>query len=74
MMSKICNVFLFIGCVPISGAGEYNGWFCPCHGSKFDLAGRVFKGSPAPINLVVPPYQYLTDTTVLIGDDTKAEA
>ncbi|MBK1647803.1 ubiquinol-cytochrome c reductase iron-sulfur subunit [Rhabdochromatium marinum] len=45
------------------------GWHCPCHGSKFDLAGRVFKGVPAPTNLVIPKHTYLTDTTVLVGDD-----
>ncbi len=43
------------------------GFFCPCHGSKFDLAGRVFQGVPAPTNLVVPPYTYLSDTRILIG-------
>ena len=47
------------------------GFFCPCHGSKFDLAGRVFKGVPAPINLEVPPYAYLSDTRLIIGSDTK---
>ena len=47
------------------------GWFCPCHGSRFDLAARVFNGSPAPTNLVVPPYMYLTDTRILIGEDKK---
>ena len=45
------------------------GWFCPCHGSKFDLAGRVLKGVPAPTNLVIPKHTYLTDTTVLVGED-----
>ncbi len=48
------------------------GFFCPCHGSRFDLAARVFKGVPAPTNLVVPPHQYLSDTTILIGDDGGA--
>ena len=48
------------------------GFFCPCHGSRFDLATRVFKGSPAPTNLVIPPHKYLTDTKVLIGEDTEA--
>jgi ubiquinol-cytochrome c reductase iron-sulfur subunit len=46
------------------------GFFCPCHGSKFDLAGRVFKGVPAPSNLKVPPHRYVNDTTILIGVDT----
>lgn len=45
------------------------GFFCPCHGSKFDLAGRVFKGVPAPTNLVIPPYKYINDTTLLVGSD-----
>ncbi len=49
------------------GADWEGGFFCPCHGSKFDLAGRVYKGVPAPTNLVVPPYQYLSDTRLLIG-------
>ena len=45
------------------------GFFCPCHQSKFDLAGRVFKGVPAPTNLVIPPYKFLSDTNILIGED-----
>ena len=51
------------------GADWKGGFFCPCHGSKFDIAGRVYKGVPAPTNLVVPPYKYLSDTTVLVGED-----
>jgi ubiquinol-cytochrome c reductase iron-sulfur subunit len=47
------------------------GFYCPCHGSKFDFAGRVYKGVPAPINLRVPKYTYLSDTTILIGEDKK---
>ena len=46
------------------------GFFCPCHGSTFDLAGRVFKGVPAPANLLVPKYQFISETTILIGDDS----
>ncbi len=58
---------------PESGMGNDwpGGFFCPCHGSKFDLAGRVFKGVPAPINLEVPPYAYLSDTRLIVGSDTK---
>ena len=48
------------------------GFFCPCHGSKFDLAGRVYKGVPAPLNLVVPPHVYLSETELVIGDDGEA--
>lgn len=48
------------------------GWLCPCHGSTFDFAGRVYKNKPAPDNLEVPPHKYLSDTRILIGDDAKA--
>ena len=53
------------------GADWLGGFFCPCHQSKFDLSGRVYNGVPAPLNLVVPPHKYLTDTKVVIGEDTK---
>ncbi len=56
------------------GADWPGGWFCPCHGSRFDLAARVFNGSPAPTNLVIPPHKYLSDTKVLIGVDQGAAA
>ncbi len=49
------------------GTEWQGGFFCPCHGSKFDLAGRVYKGVPAPLNMEVPPYQFLSDTRVLVG-------
>ena len=49
--------------------GVKSGFFCPCHGSKFDMAGRVFQGVPAPLNLVVPKHMYLSDTKILIGID-----
>ncbi|MHB1198830.1 MAG: ubiquinol-cytochrome c reductase iron-sulfur subunit [Polaromonas sp.] len=48
------------------------GWLCPCHGSTFDFAGRVYKNKPSPDNLEVPPHRYLSDTRLLIGDDKKA--
>ena len=53
------------------GANWGGGFYCPCHGSKFDFAGRVYKGVPAPTNLEVPPYTYLSDSKILIGDDKK---
>lgn len=52
--------------------GANSGFVCPCHGSVFDLAGRVFKNMPAPDNLEIPPHKYLSDTLVLVGDDSKA--
>lgn len=51
------------------GGDWKGGFFCPCHGSKFDLAGRVYKGLPAPLNLPIPPYRYMSDTLILIGED-----
>ena len=53
------------------GEDWQGGFFCPCHQSKFDLAGRVYSGVPAPSNLPVPPHQYLSDTRIIIGDDAK---
>ena len=52
------------------GAEWKGGFFCPCHGSRFDIAGRVYAGAPAPTNLVVPPHKYLSDTTIQVGDET----
>jgi ubiquinol-cytochrome c reductase iron-sulfur subunit len=50
------------------------GFFCPCHQSKFDLAGRVYKGVPAPTNLIIPPYRFVTDTRIVIGEDETKKA
>lgn len=67
----LVGVCTHLGCVPggskpVDEKGEYNGWFCPCHGSHYDTSGRIRKG-PAPKNLVVPTYEYLSDTVVKIG-------
>ena len=62
----LIGVCTHLGCVPINGAGDYNGWFCPCHGSHYDTSGRIRKG-PAPLNLEVPPYQFLDDTKLIVG-------
>jgi ubiquinol-cytochrome c reductase iron-sulfur subunit len=64
VMIGICT---HLGCVPIgNNSGDYDGWFCPCHGSHYDTAGRIRKG-PAPKNLYLPPYKYITDTLIKIG-------
>jgi len=55
-----------LGCVPLCDQGEYNGWFCPCHGSHYDLSGRIRKG-PSPLNLEVPPYKYISEHVILMG-------
>lgn len=55
-----------LGCIPVGQSGDYDGWFCPCHGSQYDSAGRIRKG-PAPKNLVLPPYSFINDTLVKIG-------
>ncbi|MBP6103973.1 MAG: ubiquinol-cytochrome c reductase iron-sulfur subunit [Gammaproteobacteria bacterium] len=75
----LIGICTHLGCVPLYKptpgtveAGWEGGFFCPCHGSKYDMSGRVYKGVPAPLNLAVPPYQYLKDTLLLIGDDSKA--
>lgn len=64
VMIGVCT---HLGCVPLGQkSGEFGGWFCPCHGSHYDTSGRIRKG-PAPHNLVVPDYTFLSDTTVKIG-------
>lgn len=56
---------------PDLGKNWLGGFFCPCHGSRFDLAGRVYKKVPAPTNLVVPPYRYVTDTHIVVGEEQQ---
>lgn len=72
----LIGICTHLGCSPKYKPFEHElgpdwpgGFFCPCHGSTFDLAGRVFKNVPAPINLAVPPYRFITDTRIIIGED-----
>jgi ubiquinol-cytochrome c reductase iron-sulfur subunit len=62
----LIGICTHLGCVPIGYQGEYKGWFCPCHGSVYDTSGRIRQG-PAPLNLVIPPYAFESDTKILIG-------
>ncbi len=81
------NIFVVIGvCTHLGCSPQYRpeiapddlgpnwkgGFFCACHGSRFDLAGRVYRGVPAPTNLVIPPYTFISDTRVLVGEDSEA--
>ena len=63
VMLGVCT---HLGCVPLNDKGDYNGWFCPCHGSHYDISGRIRKG-PAPTNLAVPSYKFLSETLIRIG-------
>ena len=63
VMVGICT---HLGCIPLGNKGDYNGWFCPCHGSHYDTSGRIRKG-PAPTNLEIPDYVFLDDNTIKIG-------
>jgi len=79
----VVGICTHLGCSPTHrpelapedlGPDWKGGFFCPCHGSTFDLAGRVYSGVPAPTNLVVPPYRYLSENQLLIGEDTQGAA
>ena len=63
VMMGVCT---HLGCVPLADAGDFHGWFCPCHGSHYDTAGRIRKG-PAPENLPVPRAEFVDDTTIKLG-------
>jgi ubiquinol-cytochrome c reductase iron-sulfur subunit len=62
----VVGVCTHLGCVPNFGTGDYGGWLCPCHGSQYDTSGRIRKG-PAPLNLAVPTWDFISDTKVKIG-------
>jgi ubiquinol-cytochrome c reductase iron-sulfur subunit len=65
-MLMAIGVCTHLGCVPIGEAGDFGGWFCPCHGSHYDISGRIRKG-PAPLNLEVPAYDFPDDDNLVIG-------
>ena len=62
----VIGICTHLGCIPLAHQGEYDGWFCPCHGSQYDTSGRIRKG-PAPKNLVVPDYKFTGTTTIKVG-------
>ena len=63
VMLGVCT---HLGCVPLADKGDYNGWFCPCHGSHYDISGRIRKG-PAPTNMEIPEYNFVNSNTIKIG-------
>ncbi len=80
-ISVLVGICTHLGCSPTFrpdigavdlGADWLGGFFCPCHSSKFDLAGRVYQGVPAPTNLVVPPHKYVSDNVIIVGEDEEA--
>jgi ubiquinol-cytochrome c reductase iron-sulfur subunit len=82
-LAVIIGVCTHLGCTPVEkpasdtadmGAAWNGGFYCPCHGSMYDFAGRVYKGVPAPTNLWIPRYMYLSDTKIVIGKDEEGEA
>lgn len=70
VMIGVCT---HLGCIPSEGKGDYDAWFCPCHGSHYDGSGRIRKG-PAPKNLPIPPYAFVNDNTIFIGDVAQVDA
>jgi ubiquinol-cytochrome c reductase iron-sulfur subunit len=62
----LIGICTHLGCIPLAHQGDYDGWFCPCHGSQYDTSGRIRRG-PAPANLALPPYAFVSDTKIRIG-------
>jgi ubiquinol-cytochrome c reductase iron-sulfur subunit len=62
----VIGICTHLGCIPLPHQGNYDGWFCPCHGSQYDSSGRIRQG-PAPLNLYIPPYAFLSDSKIQIG-------
>lgn len=73
----LVGICTHLGCSPqflpeVLPSSDFGGFFCPCHGSKFDLAGRVLRGVPAPTNMVVPPHMYISDSKMIVGVDEES--
>ncbi len=69
----LIGICTHLGCIPLPHQGNYDGWFCPCHGSQYDSSGRIRQG-PAPLNLPLPPYQFVSATKIRIGESSPGEA
>ena len=67
----VIGICTHLGCIPIAHQGDYGGFFCPCHGSQYDTSGRIRRG-PAPANLPLPPYEFVSDSKIRIGETAKA--
>jgi ubiquinol-cytochrome c reductase iron-sulfur subunit len=68
----LIGICTHLGCIPLAHQGTYDGWFCPCHGSQYDTSGRIRQG-PAPKNLPLPPYKFLSDSKIRIGEEDTAK-
>ena len=68
----VIGICTHLGCIPLAHQGNYDGWFCPCHGSQYDSSGRIRQG-PAPKNLFLPPYKFLSDSKIRIGEEDTAK-
>jgi len=69
----VIGICTHLGCIPLAHQGNYDGWFCPCHGSQYDTSGRIRQG-PAPKNLVLPPYTFLSASKIRIGEEETKKA
>ena len=69
----VIGICTHLGCIPLDHQGDFGGWFCPCHGSQYDSSGRIRQG-PAPLNLALPPYTFLSDSKIRIGEAETAHA
>jgi ubiquinol-cytochrome c reductase iron-sulfur subunit len=69
----VIGICTHLGCIPLAHEGKYDGWFCPCHGSQYDSAGRIRQG-PAPKNLYLPPYTFISASKIRIGEESAKPA